>query len=281
MGELQRRQVEAEQRLERAVGGVEVEPARFRRRAMRPLRGCAAARSWLSPRLGHRDSPPHRAEGASPTRRGEGLGVGGIPNANVLQSPPPCPSPTRGEGTTLDPRRSACTIPRSARPASGSASPASAAAATAASGSAPGSPRRNRWRWCARRSTSASTCSTPPRPTRPSQSSARPSRAGRATASSSRPRATPRRPPPCSPTSTTRCGSSAPTTSTSSTCMAWAPPPTTRRSPRSCRRCCARRRRASSGTWRSARPARATPSTPCSRAPWRRDAGRCSCWASA
>ena len=44
------------------------------------------------------DSPPHRAEGASPTRRGEGLGVGGIPTIAVLPSPPPCPSPTRGEG---------------------------------------------------------------------------------------------------------------------------------------------------------------------------------------
>ena len=30
---------------------------------------------------------------------GEGLGVGGTPTFDVLQSPPPCPSPTRGEGT--------------------------------------------------------------------------------------------------------------------------------------------------------------------------------------
>jgi fatty-acyl-CoA synthase len=35
----------------------------------------------------------------SPPPCGEGLGVGGIPTANVLRSPPPCPSPTRGEGT--------------------------------------------------------------------------------------------------------------------------------------------------------------------------------------
>jgi 2,4-dienoyl-CoA reductase (NADPH2) len=35
----------------------------------------------------------------SPPPCGEGLGVGGVPAANVLQSPPPCPSPTRGEGT--------------------------------------------------------------------------------------------------------------------------------------------------------------------------------------
>jgi DNA ligase 1 len=35
----------------------------------------------------------------SPPPCGEGLGVGGIPTSNVLQSPPPCPSPTRGEGT--------------------------------------------------------------------------------------------------------------------------------------------------------------------------------------
>ena len=50
------------------------------------------------------------AEGASPPPGGEGLGVGGIPASivelrkdvaafNALQSPPPCPSPTRGEGT--------------------------------------------------------------------------------------------------------------------------------------------------------------------------------------
>jgi cell division protein FtsL len=48
-----------------------------------------------------RGSPPHRAEGASSTRRGEGLGVGGTPTSNVLQSPPPLPSPTRGEGAPL------------------------------------------------------------------------------------------------------------------------------------------------------------------------------------
>ena len=45
------------------------------------------------------DSPPPHAEGVSSTRRGEGLGVGGIPAIDVLPSPPPCPSPTRGEGT--------------------------------------------------------------------------------------------------------------------------------------------------------------------------------------
>ena len=46
-------------------------------------------------------SPPHHAEGVSSTRRGEGLGVEGIPTADVLQSPPPLPSPTRGEGVPL------------------------------------------------------------------------------------------------------------------------------------------------------------------------------------
>jgi len=46
------------------------------------------------------DSPPHRAEGASSTRRGEGLGVGGSPIVDLVRAPPPCPSPTRGEGTT-------------------------------------------------------------------------------------------------------------------------------------------------------------------------------------
>jgi uncharacterized protein (TIGR02594 family) len=34
-------------------------------------------------------SPPHRAEGASPTRRGEGLGVGGTPTPEVSQSTNP------------------------------------------------------------------------------------------------------------------------------------------------------------------------------------------------
>ena len=46
------------------------------------------------------DSPPHRAGGASSTRRGEGLGVGGATTANALRSPPPVPSPTRGEGVS-------------------------------------------------------------------------------------------------------------------------------------------------------------------------------------
>ena len=41
-------------------------------------------------------SPPHLAEGESPTRRGEG--PGGSQNAGGRGSPPPQPSPTRGEG---------------------------------------------------------------------------------------------------------------------------------------------------------------------------------------
>jgi BirA family biotin operon repressor/biotin-[acetyl-CoA-carboxylase] ligase len=44
------------------------------------------------------DSLPRRAEGA-PLQCGEGLGVGGTPISEVLESPPPCPSPARGEGT--------------------------------------------------------------------------------------------------------------------------------------------------------------------------------------
>jgi lysozyme family protein len=52
-------------------------------------RTLAAARA-LSPGNERRpDSPPHRAEGASSTRRGEGLGVGGTPNADVQQLPAP------------------------------------------------------------------------------------------------------------------------------------------------------------------------------------------------
>src|SRR5262245_6933949 len=37
----------------------------------------------------------------SPPPCGEGLGVGGTATFDVLQSPPPCPSPTRGEGTPI------------------------------------------------------------------------------------------------------------------------------------------------------------------------------------
>ena len=43
-------------------------------------------------------SPPH-AEGVSSTRRGAVLGLGGIRTAVAGSSPPPYPSPTRGEGT--------------------------------------------------------------------------------------------------------------------------------------------------------------------------------------
>jgi BirA family transcriptional regulator, biotin operon repressor / biotin---[acetyl-CoA-carboxylase] ligase len=43
-----------------------------------------------------------RPRSDSPPPCGEGLGVGGTSTFDVLQSPPPCPSPTRGEGT---PRR--------------------------------------------------------------------------------------------------------------------------------------------------------------------------------
>ena len=39
----------------------------------------------------------------SPPPGGEGLGVGGTPKANVLRSPPPQPSPTRGEGVRASP----------------------------------------------------------------------------------------------------------------------------------------------------------------------------------
>ena len=53
----------------------------------------------LLPQL-RRDSPPPC---------GEGLGVGGIPTSDVLDSPPPCPSPTRGEGTLRPAPRSIST----------------------------------------------------------------------------------------------------------------------------------------------------------------------------
>jgi acyl-CoA dehydrogenase len=43
-------------------------------------------------------SPPHHAEGVSPTRRGEASGEGATPTANVLRSSPPRPSPASGEG---------------------------------------------------------------------------------------------------------------------------------------------------------------------------------------
>src|SRR5204863_3067424 len=45
-------------------------------------------------------APPPTAKGTtrSPPPGGEGLGVGGAPTADVRRSPPPSPSPTRGEG---------------------------------------------------------------------------------------------------------------------------------------------------------------------------------------
>ena len=68
----------------------------------------AAAQSPRAPSLGKTpppapaasraasSSPPPRAEGASPTRRGEGIGVGGTPTANALRSPLPRPPPQGG-----------------------------------------------------------------------------------------------------------------------------------------------------------------------------------------
>ena len=41
---------------------------------------------------------PSQTRQDSPPPCGEGLGVGGLPTSDVLQSPPPQPSPTRGEG---------------------------------------------------------------------------------------------------------------------------------------------------------------------------------------
>jgi uncharacterized protein len=41
----------------------------------------------------------HDSRSNSPPPCGEGLGVGGTPTIDVLESPPPCPSPTRREGT--------------------------------------------------------------------------------------------------------------------------------------------------------------------------------------
>ena len=45
-------------------------------------------------------APPHRAKGAPSARRGEGLGVGGIPTSIGLQSPPPS-LPHKGGGIAL------------------------------------------------------------------------------------------------------------------------------------------------------------------------------------
>ncbi len=62
-----------------------------------------------------------RAPTGPPPPRGEGLGVGGIPDGGgdeVLRSPPPYPSPTRGEGTPaarLEPNRSGACAPSMAR----------------------------------------------------------------------------------------------------------------------------------------------------------------------
>src|SRR5215468_6019727 len=50
-------------------------------------------------------SAPSVAKGSagSPPPRGEAPGVGGLPPGDVLQSPPPQPSPTRGEGVRAAP----------------------------------------------------------------------------------------------------------------------------------------------------------------------------------
>ena len=56
-----------------------------------------------SPATSATGSPPPHAEGVSSTRRGEGLGVGRVPTSHVLQSPPPQPSPARGEGVPAAP----------------------------------------------------------------------------------------------------------------------------------------------------------------------------------
>jgi pyruvate dehydrogenase E2 component (dihydrolipoamide acetyltransferase) len=44
-------------------------------------------------------APPAKSAAGPPPPHGERLGVGGSPTAAVLRSPPPSPSPTRGEGT--------------------------------------------------------------------------------------------------------------------------------------------------------------------------------------
>lgn len=62
----------------------------------------AGARSWVD--LGSGAGFPGLvvaillAERDSPPPGGEGVGVGGLPTADVLRFPPPQPSPTRGEG---------------------------------------------------------------------------------------------------------------------------------------------------------------------------------------
>jgi len=55
-------------------------------------------------------SPPPKHRSDSPPPCGEGLGVGGAPNLEVLEFPPPCPSPARGEGTLRPVSRSASSV---------------------------------------------------------------------------------------------------------------------------------------------------------------------------
>jgi UDP-2,3-diacylglucosamine hydrolase len=60
---------------------------------------------------GLRSPPPkHRSDSPPPCR--EGLGVGGTPNLEVRESPPPCPSPARGEGTLWPSPRSTSAVER-------------------------------------------------------------------------------------------------------------------------------------------------------------------------
>jgi uncharacterized protein (TIGR02594 family) len=58
-------------------------------------------------RVPRADSPPHRAEGASPTRRGEGLGVGGIPTTEILH--PTTPSQPKEKSPMIDTTQPAAT----------------------------------------------------------------------------------------------------------------------------------------------------------------------------
>ena len=81
--------------------------ARMRRSALGPFRDLVRFYEGLAifgfyEELARADSPP-QPHADSPPPCGEGLGVGGTPTSEVLQSPPPCPSPrfwVRASGAT-------------------------------------------------------------------------------------------------------------------------------------------------------------------------------------
>src|SRR5512145_776906 len=70
-----------------------------------PARTIAASIAAALATIAASAASPHSRQWDFPPPCGEGLGAGGLPASQVLESPPPCRSPARGEGTLLHLRR--------------------------------------------------------------------------------------------------------------------------------------------------------------------------------